>query len=621
MVEVTKPDYLSLVNKGGSGFNISELVTSIVASEIEPKRILQTQKLEKVENAISGIGYLNSQAQATQDNFSKIQSGSFFELSSSNASGVTVSANDETKIQNGTRTISEVEIAKAMIFELGGFTDLTTTYTADININFGTWTKNEPISNSETKSYYAGKTYRVTSTIPAGAGNATDLNTDTDWTGGELSVGDIFTVKDGVVSGDITTGGFVEIETYAFSDEDVSSFERVSFSGETLAQIAARFEAIPGISAKIINTISDGTNYSLVLSSDNLGAKNGFKLTENSSNVDGRWETPAVPEADDHNNNFSQLAKDARFKLDGITVTRNSNTINDLIDGVQIELKSDFNSAAALRTTRSNAAILQSVKDTIFSLNEFKSEINRLTFVDVEGEENGPLAMETSALMLKSSFKKLAVEPLSGFGSQPIYLSQLGIKTNSNNEYYLDETTFEKTLSTNPEFFMALKDENLSSSVSSATVSKSQYTRIPAGTYRVQFADGAWKFGDTTLTQISLDSGGSRFTSVSFPGLVINTVDSNPASFDIYVGTSLSQKINDLMEETLDFNSSLGNAEESYKNLTLDIEERLDKLADREKLISSRYTEQFGAMENSMTQFNSTKTLLENFIEAWKKQK
>ena len=56
MAEVSKPDYLSLVNKGGSGFNVSELVTSLVAAEIEPKRILQTNKLEKTENAISGIG-------------------------------------------------------------------------------------------------------------------------------------------------------------------------------------------------------------------------------------------------------------------------------------------------------------------------------------------------------------------------------------------------------------------------------------------------------------------------------------------------------------------------------------------------------------------------------------
>ena len=47
MVEVTKPDYLSLVNQGGSGFNISELVTAIVGAEIEPRRALQKSVQEK----------------------------------------------------------------------------------------------------------------------------------------------------------------------------------------------------------------------------------------------------------------------------------------------------------------------------------------------------------------------------------------------------------------------------------------------------------------------------------------------------------------------------------------------------------------------------------------------
>jgi len=75
------------------------------------------------------------------------------------------------------------------------------------------------------------------------------------------------------------------------------------------------------------------------------------------------------------------------------------------------------------------------------------------------------------------------------------------------------------------------------------------------------------------------------------------------------------------MTDALDLNSSLRSAEDSYKNITVDIEDRLSKLEEREKLISDQYTEQFGAMEQSMTQFNSTKSLLENFVEAWKKQK
>ena len=98
MAEIAKPDYLSLVNKGGSGFNVSELVTSIVASEIEPKRILQTSKLEKTENSISGIGYLNSQSAKTQSNFSTISGDSFFEITASNSASVQVTANDETKL-------------------------------------------------------------------------------------------------------------------------------------------------------------------------------------------------------------------------------------------------------------------------------------------------------------------------------------------------------------------------------------------------------------------------------------------------------------------------------------------------------------------------------------------
>ena len=74
-------------------------------------------------------------------------------------------------------------------------------------------------------------------------------------------------------------------------------------------------------------------------------------------------------------------------------------------------------------------------------------------------------------------------------------------------------------------------------------------------------------------------------------------------------------------KEIVETGSPLSNSEETYKALNTDIEERLKKLEEREKLINTKYTEQFGKMEQSMTQFNSTKTLLENFIEAWKKQK
>jgi flagellar hook-associated protein 2 len=618
MAEVAKPDYLSLVNKGGSGFNVSELVTSLVASEIEPKRILQTSKLEKTENSISGIGYLNSQASKTQINFTTISKDKFFDITSSNSSAVEVTASDETKLSNTNRTISEVSVAKNMVFELGGFTDLTTAFTASLTIDFGTWTQTSAESATATPTYEAEKTYLVNTTISNGD-DKTSISADTDWSGaGNVEEGDIFTVNAGVSDTTLNSGAVIaKTDKFSFTDADGTTNDTVTFANETVVQVAARLNSISGLSAQIIDTNGDGSSYSLIVSSDNTGAESGFKITEVSSSVAGRWATTAVPSSDAINNNFSQLARDATFKLDGISVSRSTNNISDLLDGATVNLKSDLAGSSVISFSRSETAIRQSVNDTIFSLNEFKTEIDRLTYIDVDGDANGPLAMETAATLLKSNFKKLAVEPLKGFGSDLIYLSQLGIKTSSSGEYYLDEATFTKTLENNPEYFSALKDVNLSSNSSAATITKSQFTTVPADTYTVTLDGAQWKLGTTNLTQENLATGGSRFTSVSYPGLVIETTERTPADFDVYIGKSFSQKIIDLMTDTLDLESSLKSAEEAYKTLTVDIESRLEKLEIRETLITNRYTEQFGLMEQSMSQFNSTKSLLENLVESW----
>ena len=546
MVEVTKPDYLSLVNQGGSGFNVSELVTAMVAAEIEPKRAIQNTKLEKTENSISGIGYLNSQALITKDSFEAISGANFFEANSSNESSVSLVITDESQLSTANRTISNVQIAKEMVFELGGFDSLTDPLEGSgvtIDVDFGTWTESTP-------------------------GN------------------------------------------YSFSEATGNETQEITFTSKSLTEVAALFNDIDGIAAQIVDKTGDGLDYSLVITSTDTGAQNGFRLSDDGGA--NRWTTVKTDD-----NIFSQLSRDAIFSLDGVQVSRSGNTITDVMNGIEITLHSDVSGDVAVSTSRSDSQIKQTVEETIASLNEFKDEIDRLTYVDIEGEGNGPITLETSATMLKSNFKRLAIEPLQGFDTNSIYLSQLGIKTNSEGQYYLDEAIFEKTLSANPEYFSALKDDNLSTSTSSASVSTTAVTEIPSGRYTVDYDGSNWKFGDTILSS----DGAGTFTSTTYPGLRIETIDASPAQFDVYVGKSFASKISDLMSDTLADDSSLKSAETAYQNLTEDINERLEKLDLREELISTRYTEQFGAMESAMTQFNSTKTMLENFIEAWKKQK
>ena len=547
MGEVAKPDYLSLVNQGGSGFNVSELVTAIVASEIEPKRAIQTTKQEKTENAISGIGFLNSQVALTQKNFNTIASDTFFNISSTNTSGVEISATDESKLEPGNRTIANVTLAKKMVFELGGFANLTDEFSANLAIKYGSWTE--------------------------AAGN------------------------------------------YSFTEDPDETASSLNFTDKTVGEVVGLINDLADLEAQIVDTTGEGISYSVIITSANTGFENGFQIT----GAD-RWATPDDPGSHGFSNSFSQLSSNASFELDGVAVTRKRNSITDLIDGASIELKSEFTEAATVGISRSEDAVRQTVQDVIFSLNEFKTEIDRLTYIDIEGDENGPLAMDPATTTIKANFKRLAVQPLQGYGEDLIYFSQLGIKTDSNGDYYLDEVTFGKTFSENPEYFTALKDDNLSTNSASVTATKSQFTRIDEGTYTVSKVGDDYMFGDETLLQVPYN-GGSRFTSVAYPGLVIISAAEEPSDFDVYVGKSFANRIDEMMTSILDLESSLNSANESYKNMSADIEERLTALETREELITTRYTAQFGDMEKSMTQFNSTKTLLENFIEAWKKQK
>lgn len=564
MVEINKPDYLSLVNKNGSGFNVSELVTSIVASEIEPKRILQTSKLEKTESSISGIGFLNSQASTTKANFETISGDKFFEAISTNSAAVELNIVDETKVVPKEQTISKVQTAKRMTFLVSGFSDPSEKFDANLQLQFGTWPQ----------AGYAGG-------------------------------------YDPAVSND-------QIDVFVPETSDV---ELIDFSDKTLTQIAALFSDIDGISARVIDLTGEGDSFTLVVESEDTGAANGFQITAGGAPQSGdsaRFYTPNDGSEYNAYGQISQYSSNARFELNGVSVERSTNVVDDVITGVEINLKSDDWGQTSISVTRSVENMKTAISDIVFSLNEFGAELDRLTFIDMDGDENGPLALDPAVERIKADFKKLTVEPIVGYSDTPIYMSQLGVKTNSSGEFYIDEAVFERAVRETPEKFHAIKNQFTGSTNAGVDVFKSDFADIPAGSYVISQVDGEWRAGDIPLTKSDYN-GGASFSSVKYPGVVVYSVDPNPSQFEVFIGQPFSQRVTNLMNSILDLNSMLSKAEETYKQQTIDIEERLEKLKVREELISARYTQQFGAMEKTMTQFNSTKSLLDNFIEAWKK--
>jgi flagellar hook-associated protein 2 len=77
---------------------------------------------------------------------------------------------------------------------------------------------------------------------------------------------------------------------------------------------------------------------------------------------------------------LAQAPQDAILRLDGVEVRRASNSIKDLIPGVQLDLKGAApGTRIALGVTRPTASIEQAVGDFVSAYNELMKALNTAT--------------------------------------------------------------------------------------------------------------------------------------------------------------------------------------------------------------------------------------------------
>ncbi len=108
---------------------------------------------------------------------------------------------------------------------------------------------------------------------------------------------------------------------------------------DTLNSIAAKFNAVSGstnIRATVIK-VSDG-HYELSFTAKKTGTTNGFDLADSGTVTDA---SNVITNIVSGASGFTtpQAAANAVFKLDGVTITRSSNDISDVVEGLTFHLK------------------------------------------------------------------------------------------------------------------------------------------------------------------------------------------------------------------------------------------------------------------------------------------
>jgi flagellar hook-associated protein 2 len=225
-----------------------------------------------------------------------------------------------------------------------------------------------------------------------------------------------------------------------------------------------------GVTAQLINT---GSGHQIVLTGD-TGVANTFSMTTSGTN-------PTDPVSTITFSQSLQTATDASFTVNGLPVTRSTNTVNDVIDGVTLELfaKTAVDSvnapvAARLDLNRDTAGIKDNIKGLVTAYNDFEETLKILGDRDSEVEEfGGALAGESLLQSVRTQVRNLITDTSSTPGTTIQAARDVGLSIDRFGKLTLDEAKLDTALQDN--------FGEVSTMFSAGTNNQSIYSPAPAG--------------------------------------------------------------------------------------------------------------------------------------------
>lgn len=250
-----------------------------------------------------------------------------------------------------------------------------------------------------------------------------------------------------VATNDVQESTSFNKKTSTFTDEaDTLKFELAS--GESFSIDVDENTTISELE-EMINDNSNGTMSASIL---NVGGDDPYKLILKSTNTgaDNAITVSSDGHADDDLGLSSvSAAQDANFTYNGVSVTRGTNDVDDLIVGVDIKL---INTG---KTTIKISQNTDSIKDTINSFvsayNDLIDNLNETTKYDPTTKQQGIFQGVSQIRGIKYDINNTVFS----YDSSGVSLADFGITQNSTGHLELDESVFDNKIQTDPN---AVKD-------------------------------------------------------------------------------------------------------------------------------------------------------------------
>ncbi|MDY7573027.1 flagellar filament capping protein FliD [Actimicrobium sp. CCI2.3] len=364
----------------GSSLDVNSIVSQLIAIDSQPLTTL-TKKQASFQAKLSAMGSVKSSLSSFQSAVSGLSNITKFQAATVSSSDATVaSASGSSIAVPGTYSLQVTSLAQAQkLVAPGQVTTNTAVGSGTLTFDFGTIS-----GGSSASGKYTGSSF---------TSNAAGVKTVT------------------IDPGNNTLAGI-----------------RDAINGASI-----------GVTATILN--DGGTSpYRLVLTQTNSGVSNSMKIAvSGDAGLSGLLgQDPAGTQAMTEN----QTAANALFSVDGIAVSKNSNTVTDVLPGVTLNLlgKTAVGASTSLTVARDTAAITASVTEFVSAFNKITETLNTVSAFDTTTNTAAVLNGDSSIRAIQTQIRNVLNAPVAGGNSAYSILSEIGVSLQKTGELTLDST-------------------------------------------------------------------------------------------------------------------------------------------------------------------------------------
>jgi flagellar hook-associated protein 2 len=315
-----------------------------------------------------------------------------------------------------------------------------------------------------------------------------------------------------------------------------------------------------------------------------------------------------------------QAAQPAIFKLDGVSLTRDTNDITDVLSGVTFNLLQDTPTGTTL-----NISIEADTSSISTALQTFVTEYNAFRdYVYGQQQLSSDGTVDSSSVLFGDGTMRTIMTQMeqalnSSIGG--LSLSDLGLSFNTTNDLELDTSVLSTTLSQNLAGAMALLSAQTTTSSSSLSVVNTGSS--PPASFTLDLAvdssgalTSASVGGDSSLFTVSGNSIIGNAGTV-YSGMAFTYSGSASTSVTVTSTTGIAAQIYNLAKSSS--NTTTGSIQTLITNLqTRDdsMQQQIDDINSRAALYKTMLTNQYAKYQSAISTANSTLDYLSALLES-----